>query len=485
MSQKVRIIKVDVAGATPYLGERITPDGNREDTWSKNPDLVMGWLTDAWRYRFNQLRSRRHKYGPNRGLIPIGNPERVDHQTLPQSRTTATWLEAVPDLVAFSTEKIENQEWFSATKRRKTLLAKGANPGSMPRFRRKDADKIFSCWYNGGRNATYQRTGRRRGIVSITGQNPASRKRDSEKQRFTIRIHVRISEPIRTYTSVKINWTRRTLVFTNPPAGIERTPTGAVIGLDAGITHTLAGSNGTFHDLPRDTMVGLDTRIRHLQKAQARTIKASGKSTRDYRKGPTSRRFQQRDADIARLHARATNVLTDWQHKTSTRLVLDNDVIAVEALQLAQMSRKAKPVPDPVRPGKWLPNGAAAKRGLNRSLRTAALGRMTEMLTYKSAAAGTTLVTVDPRNTSRRCQQCGHIAAENRKSQAVFACTRCGHTCNADTNAARNILERGLRELDKTQGRTAPGAEATSDGEKRHSRRPAGPVKREPLTRIA
>lgn len=307
MSQKVRIIKVDVAGATPYLGERATPDGNREDTWSKNPDLVMGWLADAWRCRFNQLRSRRHKYGPNRELIPIGNPERVDHQTLPQSRTTATWLEAVPDLVAFSTEKIENQEWFSATKRRKTLLAKGANPGSMPRFRRKDADKIFSCWHNGGRNATYQRTGRRRGIVSITGQNPASRKRDGEKQRFTIRIHVRISEPIRTYTSVKINWTRRTLVFTNPPAGIERTPTGAIIGLDAGITHTLADSNGTFHDLSRDTMVGLDTRIRHLQKAQARTIKASGKSTRDYRKGPTSRRFQQRDADIARLHARATN----------------------------------------------------------------------------------------------------------------------------------------------------------------------------------
>jgi putative transposase len=46
---------------------------------------------------------------------------------------------------------------------------------------------------------------------------------------------------------------------------------------------------------------------------------------------------------------------------------------------------------------------------------------------------------ISPAYTSQRCSACGHVASENRKSQAVFACTACGFACNADTNAAQNI----------------------------------------------
>jgi transposase len=50
---------------------------------------------------------------------------------------------------------------------------------------------------------------------------------------------------------------------------------------------------------------------------------------------------------------------------------------------------------------------------------------------------------VSPAFTSQRCSACGHVSADNRKSQAVFACTACGFTLNADVNAdvnaARNI----------------------------------------------
>ena len=38
---------------------------------------------------------------------------------------------------------------------------------------------------------------------------------------------------------------------------------------------------------------------------------------------------------------------------------------------------------------------------------------------------------------------CGHVAAENRESQAVFSCVACGHTAHADVNAAQNILAAG------------------------------------------
>jgi putative transposase len=50
----------------------------------------------------------------------------------------------------------------------------------------------------------------------------------------------------------------------------------------------------------------------------------------------------------------------------------------------------------------------------------------------------------DPRFTSQQCHVCGHTAADNRDSQAVFRCKRCGHADHADANAARNILARGL-----------------------------------------
>jgi transposase len=53
------------------------------------------------------------------------------------------------------------------------------------------------------------------------------------------------------------------------------------------------------------------------------------------------------------------------------------------------------------------------------------------------------VVKVNPVNTSRRCNGCGHVAAENRKSQAVFGCVACGHVAHADVNAALNILAAG------------------------------------------
>ncbi len=60
-------------------------------------------------------------------------------------------------------------------------------------------------------------------------------------------------------------------------------------------------------------------------------------------------------------------------------------------------------------------------------------------LSYKAALAGVPLRTVDPRNTSRTCNVCGHCAKANRKSQASFVCQACGYTDNADRNAAINI----------------------------------------------
>ena len=68
-----------------------------------------------------------------------------------------------------------------------------------------------------------------------------------------------------------------------------------------------------------------------------------------------------------------------------------------------------------------------------------AFAQLRTFVEYKAQLAGVPVVTVDPRNTSRTCNACGHCEKANRKSQSEFSCKACGHESNADLNAARNI----------------------------------------------
>ena len=65
-------------------------------------------------------------------------------------------------------------------------------------------------------------------------------------------------------------------------------------------------------------------------------------------------------------------------------------------------------------------------------------------VSYKAKRAGVPVVFVDPRYTSRQCAACGCIDKKNRTNQATFRCVSCGHTANADSNAAINIRSRAL-----------------------------------------
>ena len=65
-----------------------------------------------------------------------------------------------------------------------------------------------------------------------------------------------------------------------------------------------------------------------------------------------------------------------------------------------------------------------------------------KQLDYKSKWQGGEMIEVDPQYTSQECSQCGHVSAESRISQAKFICVECGHSENADINAAKNILHK-------------------------------------------
>jgi putative transposase len=125
-------------------------------------------------------------------------------------------------------------------------------------------------------------------------------------------------------------------------------------------------------------------------------------------------------------------------------MVREYDRIGHERLSIANMVRAPKPKPDPETPGGFLPNGAAAKAGLNRSILDAGWGVFLGILAHKAESAGRVLIPVDPRNTSRTCPECGHVDGENRDGEK-FQCTACGHTDHADRVGAWNVaLRAGL-----------------------------------------
>ena len=85
----------------------------------------------------------------------------------------------------------------------------------------------------------------------------------------------------------------------------------------------------------------------------------------------------------------------------------------------------------------------AAKSGLNRSITEQSLGIIISQLEYKTRWYGGEFVKVDPKHTSQTCSGCGVVASENRQDK-IYNCGSCGLRIDADTNAAVNILRRGL-----------------------------------------
>lgn len=449
MSQQVKITRACLHGSAVYLGDVTGADGTAAPVWSANPDEVLGWLCDGFRFRFNQRRSTRCRYltcqdrDGDRVMVidPAGQPvlmpigRTVTDITDAQARRQHSFLAAMPGYVLEATLKTEATDWFSAGKRRKTNTAAGRRPGSMPGFRRRDSDARFVCWFNGGRNAVFTKTGRRSAVVTISGANPRThraprRAADGKPHKlgWKITLHVRLSQPIRAYTSVRVNWTRRELVFVNEPLPVTgKVNTGEVVGIDRGVAHTAADDRGRFYDAPETAGLDRQRKFHQCRMAKSRVIAA-----REGRRYSGSRRYQAHKTAAANLAARQARVRDDFANKLSTQLVREHDFIGIEALHLDRMTRRRKGI------------GAAAKRGLNRVLQNAALARLAKHIEYKSKLAGVTVVEVPAAYTSQRCHQCRHTAPENRESQAVFRCTACSWTGNADTNAAVNVREEAL-----------------------------------------
>lgn len=212
--------------------------------------------------------------------------------------------------------------------------------------------------------------------------------------------------------------------------------TGAAVGIDRGVANSIATSDHQFAHAP-GLSDGEQARFLALQRRKARQVKGSNRQART-------------KASIGRIHARLSDRRTDWVEQSTTRIARTHDLVALEALNTTGMTRKPKPKPDPDTPGVFLPNGARAKAALNKAILASCWGAFARRLTDKMPEGS--VILVDPKNTSRACNECGHTSKGNRQSQAVFTCEQCGHAAHADTNAARNILDRAINPNPRTAG---------------------------------
>ncbi len=202
-------------------------------------------------------------------------------------------------------------------------------------------------------------------------------------------------------------------------------PAGRQIGLDVGVARFATTSDGEVIGNPR------------FGRRSAAELAAAQQSLARKKRGSANRRRAK--AKVAEVHRRVRDRRADFHHKTARDLVRSCDVIALEKLNTAGMTRSAAPRPDPGQPGAFLPNRAAAKSGLNKSVLDAGWAQFTSILLAKAEEAERRIVFVNPAYTSLTCHRCGTRCTRPRQDTVI--CPAHG-PMDADVNGARNIHAR-------------------------------------------
>ncbi len=204
-------------------------------------------------------------------------------------------------------------------------------------------------------------------------------------------------------------------------------PNGEAVGIDMGIARFATLSDGS-HIEPLNSFKKHQQRLARYQRAMSRKVKFSNN-------------WKKAKAQVQRVHTRIANARKDFLHKASCQISQNHAMIAIEDLQVRNMSKSAK--------GNSEQHGKMVKQksGLNRSILDQGWSEFRRQLEYKSAWNGGFVIAVPPQYTSQTCPCCGHVSKDNRQTQARFECIECGFEENADLVGAINILARGHRVL--------------------------------------
>jgi putative transposase len=205
-----------------------------------------------------------------------------------------------------------------------------------------------------------------------------------------------------------------------PPVSTD----GKVLGVDVGLLDIAATSDGSKFGNPR-----------HLRKAE-RNLKRKQQSLSRKKKG-SSNRYKARRL-VARAHERISNARRDNLHKLSRRLVDENQVIAVEDLNVKGMTKN---------------------HNLAKAIHDVGWSEFARQLEYKCERDGKGFIKVDrffP--SSKACSDCGAICDSMPLDIRSWTCVNCGSNHDRDINAAKNIRQEAIRTI------LAGGTPATATG---------------------
>lgn len=198
---------------------------------------------------------------------------------------------------------------------------------------------------------------------------------------------------------------------------------GKVLGVDVGLTDLAVTSDGSKF-----------ANQKHITKAQKNLVRKQRKLSRKV-KGSNNRNKAR--VLVARAHERVANARRDYLHKLSTRMVNENQVIAVEDLHVKGMMKN---------------------HNLSKAIGDASWGMFTSMLKYKTARAGKGYIEVNRFfASSKTCSCCLHQQAVMPLNIRSWICDKCGTSHDRDINAAINIRNEAQRMI-------AAGIVATANG---------------------
>jgi putative transposase len=272
-------------------------------------------------------------------------------------------------------------------------------------------DKAYGAYFIGiARFPKFKRKGRYNSFTypQFGFDFKGSRIRLSRIGNLRVRIHRPIIGHIRTCTIKKgvDRWFSIVVADSNVvPRPHESRP---AVGVDLGVTHLVALSDGTRIESPRFLTKSV-RKIKLLQRSLSRKRKSSANRTRV-------------KSLLAKEWMRLRNSRDDFAHKVSRMLADEFSTIIFENLQIKAMTKN---------------------HTLASAIMDASWGKLRLLTAYKAERRGGQEVLVEPKGTSQECSGCGVLVPKSL-SERTHLCPHCGLIVDRDVNAARNILKRGL-----------------------------------------
>lgn len=214
----------------------------------------------------------------------------------------------------------------------------------------------------------------------------------------------------------------------------KRSDKQTTIGVDWGNKYlAVTSENDRF---PKIDLTYLRDMLSSAQREQSKLFRGKGQ------KQP--RRWHELNKRISKIQQKIANVRKDRIHNATNKIAF-SETICLEKLDVKELTKSGRGTIK--NPG----NAVKEKSERNRRNLDHSPYEFRRQIEYKSRDRGGQVISVDPAYTSQRCNKCGHVSRENRKTQSQFCCVECGHTENADLNAAKNIKDLGLGKWTKQQ----------------------------------